>query len=99
MLLVDLVRTSHAVGATRARLAKIAALAECLRRLGPGEMTSGVSFLAGEPRQRRLGVGYAKLAALRGTPPAGAATLTLIEVDRALERLAAIAGRGANVRA
>ena len=69
MLLADLVATSAAVAATRSRLAKIAALADCLRRAEPGEVAIVVSYLSGELRQRRTGVGWA---ALRDLPPPAA---------------------------
>ena len=43
VLLADLVATSAAVAATRSRLAKIAALADCLRRPSRGRSRSCVS--------------------------------------------------------
>ncbi len=61
MLLAALVATSAAVAATRSRLAKVAALAECLRMAAPGEVAIAVSYLSGELRQRRTGVGWASL--------------------------------------
>ena len=61
MLLAELVTTSAAVAATRSRLAKVAALADCLRRAAPGEIAIVVSYLSGELRQRRSGVGWAAL--------------------------------------
>ena len=67
VLLAELVTTSAAVAATRSRLAKVAALADCLRRAEPGEIAIVVSYLSGELRQRRSGVGWA---ALRDLPAA-----------------------------
>ena len=61
VLLADLVTTSAAVAATRSRLAKVAALADCLRRAEPGEIAIVTSYLSGELRQRRTGVGWASL--------------------------------------
>ncbi|MDX6561264.1 MAG: ligase 1, partial [Gaiellales bacterium] len=92
MLLADLVATSAAVAATRSRLAKIAALADCLRRAGPGEVAIVVGYLSGELRQRRTGVGWA---ALRDLPaPAGAPVLEVSEVDRAFATIEAAGGAG-----
>ena len=69
MLLADLVATSAAVASTRSRLAKVAALADCLRRAAPDEIPIVVSYLSGELRQRRTGVGWA---ALRDLPASAA---------------------------
>ena len=92
MLLADLVATSSAVASTRSRLAKVAALADCLRRAAPGEVAIVVSYLSGELRQRRTGVGWA---ALRDLPePAAAASLEVAEVDRSFARLEAASGAG-----
>ncbi len=92
MLLAEIVDTSAAVAATRSRRAKIEALSACIVRMRPDEAAAGASFLAGEPRQRRLGVGWASL---RDLPPAAAAaTLEVLDVDAALERLAGLAGAG-----
>ena len=84
VLLADLVATSAAVAATRSRLAKVAALADCLRRAAPDEIAIVVSYLSGELRQRRTGVGWAALRDL--PPPAPAASL---EVARGRSRLRA----------
>ncbi len=92
MLLADLVATSAAVAATRSRLAKVAALAECLRRAEPGEVALVVSYLSGELRQRRTGVGWAALRDL--PPPAATATLAVADVDRAFARIEAASGAG-----
>jgi len=61
VLLAEVAATSEAVAATRARLAKIGALAACLRRLTSEEVGVAVPFLAGELRQRQIGVGWAAL--------------------------------------
>ena len=61
MLLATLVETSGAVGATRSRKAKVAALAELLRSLEPDEVEVAVGFLTGArspgPHRRRLAIG------------------------------------------
>jgi DNA ligase-1 len=92
MLLRDIVDTSQAVSATRSRSAKIEALAGCIARMDHDEAAVGAGFLAGEPRQRRLGVGWASLRELPSA--ASEPTLTLTAVDAAFERLAALAGSG-----
>jgi DNA ligase-1 len=94
VLLADLVATSATVASTRSRLAKIAALAECLRRAAPDEIAIVVSYLSGELRQRRTGVGWA---ALRDLPaPAVAASLEVGEVDRAFASIEAASGAGSS---
>jgi len=93
VLFADLVATSEAVASTRARSTKIAALAEVLGRAVPGEIEAVVGFLVGEPRQGRIGVGWATVSRLDVTP-AVAPTLTTTDVDRALDQLRATAGSG-----
>ena len=92
MLLNDLVTTSAAVASTRSRLAKIAALADCLRRAAPGEVAIAASYLSGDLRQRRTGVGWASLRNL--PPPAQEPSLTIDEVDRAFAAIEAASGAG-----
>jgi DNA ligase-1 len=94
VLIAELVTTSAAVAATRSRLAKVAALADCLRRARPDETAIVVSYLSGELRQRRSGVGWA---ALRDLPaPANLPSLEVAEVDQAFARIEAAAGPGSS---
>jgi len=86
MLLQDLVRTSQEVASTGSRRAKVELLADLLRRLPPDDVEVGVRFLAGEPRQPRLGLGPAAIRSV-AAPPAVHATLTLTDVDHALQRI------------
>jgi DNA ligase-1 len=95
MRLEEIVETSRQVGSTRARLVKIDRLASCLRQAGPGAVRSAVALLSGVPRQGRVGVGWAALKAARAEPPADVATLTLADLDVALERFSKIQGKGA----
>ena len=97
MLLAELVATSQAVAQTRSRGAKVAALADCLRRLDDGERTAGIAWLSGELPQGRLGVGYAALAD-PAAPAAGAASLELQEVAHLLDAVAAAGGPGSRQR-
>jgi DNA ligase-1 len=93
--LAEIVETSRRVGEVGSRLAKIGHLADCLARCEPEEAASAVGLLSGMPRQGRIGIGYAALREARGEKAAGEASITLGELDRALERLKAIKGQGA----
>lgn len=97
MLLAELVECSRAVADAPGRLDKVGRLADLLRRAGPAEIEVVVGFLSGEPRQGRVGVGPAVFRAL-DPPAAPAATLTLLEVDASLDRLAALSGSGSGRR-
>jgi len=91
VLLSEVVETSAAVGDTASRSAKIERLAACLRRLTPDEAAIGVAFLSSQLRQRQIGVGYASI---RDLPePAASASLSLTEVDNALETIGRLTGR------
>jgi DNA ligase 1 len=93
MLLGDVARTSAAVAAASSRLAKIALLADCLRKARPNEVAVAVSYLSGELPQGTVGVGWAALRQL--PPPADAPPLLgLLDVDNDLERLKATTGQG-----
>jgi DNA ligase-1 len=91
--MAEVVTTSEAVAATPARGEKIAALAALLARLNPDEVEPVVAFLAGEPRQGRIGVGWATLVGL-APMPAGEPSLTVAEVDRLLGEVLATTGAG-----
>ena len=56
-LLADVVAASKEVADTGSRTAKVAILADLLSRLEPDEVALAVGFLAGVPRQGRVGVG------------------------------------------
>src|SRR5258708_2154740 len=96
MLLAELLAASERVAATRSRLAKIDALAQCLRRLDAIEIALGVAYLSGDTRQGRIGIGYATLKDALAAAPARAARLTLAQVDEAFARLAQIKGEGSD---
>ena len=97
MLLADVVATSAAVGATRSRTAKSAALAALLRSAGSEEIEPATAWLAGEPRQSRLGAGWRTLSQL-DAPPAPAPSLEVTAVDAALDELATTTGAGSTAR-
>jgi DNA ligase-1 len=97
VLLADVVATSAAVGATRARTAKTAALAALLRRAEGDEVEPATAWLAGEPRQSRLGTGWRTLSAVDARPVAEPA-LRVAAVEEALDALAATTGAGSAAR-
>jgi DNA ligase-1 len=90
---VEVVRVSAAVTATTRRSAKIAVLAELLRRVSPAEAPVVVGLLVGEPRQGRIGVGWATLREARAEP-ASVASVLVGEIDELLDRLAVTVGVG-----
>ena len=94
MLLAELLAASERVAATRSRLAKIDALAQCLRRLEPSEIALGVAYLSGDTRQGRIGIGYATLKEARAAKRASSPRLTLAQVDEALASISQIKGEG-----
>ncbi|HXK24603.1 MAG TPA: ATP-dependent DNA ligase [Myxococcota bacterium] len=98
MELLELVLTSAAVAATRARGEKQAALAALLRRLAQDEVEIAIGFLEGAPRQGRIGVGWRALESARAAPAASNASLSLRDVDLALDAFAALRGPGSAAR-
>ena len=99
MQLAELVEVSAAVAATRSRREKTALLADLLGRADPDELAVVVGLLTAEPRQGRVGVGWATVAA---TEPSESdpelAGLTVGEVDQLLTDLAHTAGPGSQGR-
>ena len=93
MLLLELVETTTAVASTRSRLAKVDALAQLLGRLEPAEIPTAVGLLSAKPRQGRVGVGWSGMAAAK-EEPAAEPSLTVADLDDALDRLLATAGTG-----
>ncbi|MDQ4084491.1 MAG: ATP-dependent DNA ligase [Actinomycetota bacterium] len=92
VLLQSLVTASRDISATRSRTAKTRLLAAALRVAEPDEVETVVSYLSGELRQRRIGVGWRSLQQL--PPPADAPTLTVREAHEAFEEMAAVSGAG-----
>ena len=96
VLLHDLVTASAAVGATRSRKAKTAALAAALAEASADEVVTATSYLSGVLRQRRTGLGWRGLTSL--PDPATESTLTVSEVHDAFEEMASLAGAGSQAR-
>src|SRR6185295_12079466 len=94
--LFDLVETSRKVGATRARNAKVAHIAEYLRGLAgdPRRLELAVAYLAGELPQGKIGIGYAQLGECRERSAARAPNLSLDDVDRAFTAIRSESGSG-----
>ena len=94
MLLADVVATSTEVAATRSRKAKVAAIAELLRRVADASRRDRDGDVL--PRRRRCGSaapGWAG-ASMQSLPaPAAEPSLTVLEVHEAFDRIAALAGR------
>ena len=94
MLFHDLIQTSRRVAATRGRLAKIALVADLLKRAAPDEIEIAVAFVSGVLRQGRVGIGYATLQAAKPARAGDTPSLELAAVDAALQRLANATGKG-----
>jgi DNA ligase-1 len=92
-LFADVVAASRGVAETGSRSAKVAILTELLVRLDPGEIPAVVGFLAGVPRQGRVGIGYSTIYGIE-SEPAAKASLSVEDVDRAVIDVQAATGAG-----
>ena len=95
--LADLVSTTDAVGATSARKEKVALLAELLGRADATETEIAVGLVAGDPRQGRIGVGWATVAGLR-VEPAAEPSHGIVDLDELLTAVATTHGSGSKAR-
>ncbi|MBI4936030.1 MAG: ATP-dependent DNA ligase [Actinobacteria bacterium] len=89
-LIVDL---SQRVASTPKRTEKVAAIAGVLHATPPALAPTVVGMLVGEPRQGRMGVGWATLRDVR-VAPAAEPTVTVERVDEVLTSLAGLGGEG-----
>jgi DNA ligase-1 len=100
VLFAEVAATSVAVAATSGRRAKVALLAGALKTLAetedPRAVEAGAAYLAGEMRQRQIGVGWASLRDV--PPPAPVATLSVRDVDARLAELGTVTGVGSQAR-
>jgi DNA ligase-1 len=98
--LLDVATASAEVGASSARLAKTARIADLLAHAGerddPKLVAVIVSWLAGELPQRQIGVGWAALRSL--PPPADEPSLTVLDVDARFTEIGQVAGKGSQAR-
>jgi DNA ligase-1 len=92
-LLADVVAASRDVTDTSSRSRKIAILAELLSRLDESEVAPAVGFLAGAPRQGRVGIGYSTIYRI-GPPLATRASLTIHDLDRTIGAVQETTGGG-----
>jgi DNA ligase-1 len=92
VLLADLIDTSTRIAATRSRNDKTALVADLLSRAEADEVEVVAPYLSGVPRQRRTGLGHRSLRDL--PPPADSPSLTVADVDAALESVATASGAG-----
>ncbi|HEY6417164.1 MAG TPA: hypothetical protein VIX41_13025, partial [Acidimicrobiales bacterium] len=93
MRFADVVATTSAVTATRARSRKVAALADLFARLDPVEVPVVVAILTGAPRQGRIGIGWRTVAAIE-EPPSPEPQLEVADIDATLDRLDSLRGTG-----
>ena len=96
MKLHELVLTSTAVAATPGRLAKISSLAAFLKQLDAEEIRIAIGFFTGWPRQGKLGVGWSTITSAQGQHPASVPSLELRDVDRVLDQLQSVRGKGSS---
>ena len=92
--LAALVDASRAVAGTPSRLGKIEHLSAHLTQVAPADLPVAIAYLSGTTPQGRLGIGGAAIREARDVPPAGAASLTLAEVDAVFAELASLTGAG-----
>jgi DNA ligase-1 len=97
VLFAVVVAGSAAVAATRSRTAKTTVIAGLLRAAAPAEVEPVAAWLAGEPRQGRLGLGWRTLTRT-AHEPAAEPGLTVAAVDAALTELAVTQGVGSVAR-
>lgn len=88
-----IVGASAKVAATTKRSEKVAILADVLRGSPAAEVPVVVGLLLGEPRQGRIGVGWASLRDVRPAP-APSSTVSVDEVDTLFATLARTTGEG-----
>ena len=93
MLYGDLAAASQRVAATSKRSEKVVAIAELLRATPEDEIEAAIGLLIGEPRQGRLGVGWATMSNLQ-VAAASEPSLTIHDIDAVLTVVAALEGSG-----
>jgi DNA ligase 1 len=96
-LLADVVTASRDVTKTSSRSAKVTILSDLLRRLDPSEIPIAVGFLAGVPRQGRVGIGHRTIYGIEHALAANP-TLTIDELDRAIADVQQTTGGGSSAK-
>jgi DNA ligase-1 len=97
MLLSTVVETSQKIAATSKRLEKIELMARLLKQLAPEEIEIVVAFLSGRTRQGKIGIGHRTLMEA-GAPAVETPVISVIELDRRFDAIAAVQGSGAESR-
>jgi DNA ligase 1 len=92
-LLADVVAASRQMSDTSSRSGKVAILTALLGRLDASEVATAVGFLAGVPRQGRVGVGYRTIYGIERSP-APEASLTIDDLDRTIVEVQRTTGAG-----
>ncbi len=92
-LLADVVVASRDLTDTRSRSETVASLAALLGRLDASEVAVAVGFLAGVPRQGRVGIGYSTIYGIERAP-AREASLRIDDLDRAIAEVQGTTGSG-----
>jgi DNA ligase-1 len=87
----SIVEASRQVASTRSRRSKIATIAGLLRALPSDDLAATIGFLTGEPRQGKIGIGWATISET-DTEPSATPSLTVREIDDALDLLQATTG-------
>jgi DNA ligase-1 len=96
-LLADVVTASNEVAGTSSRSRKVGILADLLTRIDGSEVPIAVGLLSGVPRQGRVGVGYSTIYGIKGST-ADAPSLTIRDVDRAIDDIRDATGAGSGAR-
>jgi DNA ligase-1 len=94
----NLVRVSQRVGASSSRLGKVRELASFLKTLAGEDVETAVHYLSGTIPQGRIGIGHSTLRDAAAQAPADSETLSIAEVNRRIETIAAIRGAGSAAR-
>lgn len=97
MQLAALVAATDAVAATSGRKEKVAILADVLRGAAPSDIEIAVGLVSGDPRQGRIGVGWATVANL-SVAPSPTPRHSIVDLDRLLTEVASTHGAGSKAR-
>jgi len=92
-LLADVVTASRDLTDTSSRSEKVAILAALLGRLDASEVAVAVGFLAGVPRQGRVGIGYSTIYGIEHAP-GRQASLSIDDLDRSITEVQRMTGSG-----
>jgi DNA ligase 1 len=93
-LLADLVATSQRVASTAGRRSKVQELTSLLKTLPAEEIEIAVSYLSGEIPQGKIGITAASLRTAAATAAVAQGHLSLADVNRSLDAIAALRGAG-----